>query len=342
MVYQVKFSQLQKKFLITCSLFHELRYKDISSIWEFAGGLSSKPPSSLIKKSRELGILTQDNTDGIKNTKYIFNKQKIDKLLLKGKDTRIGYKDKGGAATFSFEHDLLLQRIILLKLPLFKGYELSFPVDKSFERLVPDAIMKESQLNHSVIVEFDNDTERRFDFVSKLPRFAEEYSHLKNNEKVDIIFVFKGSPINKMVTFINTITLTRTFTGESIKDWLNNNPKVNMYFITEYAWSTLTQSIVSRTSSERNEKVTSDISGIALSSLDIKALYYYNLMYYLSFETGQDLKLTLDKIVYSDLQDLPLPNLTQQELLKIYSIIPTKQSEVVPHQINDGTTSLFN
>ena len=79
MGYQTKFTQLQKSFLGTASMFYDLTYRDLTKIWSYAGGKTKKPPSSLLKKAEQLNILTLSTDDADKKTKYNFNSK-----ILKG------------------------------------------------------------------------------------------------------------------------------------------------------------------------------------------------------------------------------------------------------------------
>ena len=192
------------------------------------------------------------------------------------------------------EHDQYLRKLALEVLEYFTGYQLEFPVNRTFKNHVPDLIF--SKTNHSMIVEFDNLTEKRFDFVSKFPRYIDDFEEVPEGEFIDLIFVFKGAPIQKMTNFLETVSHIKTYDGKSLLEWLTLYPNINIYYISEWSWSLLSRALIQKTNAVN----------VPLVPEYAKALYYYNIKYYLKLLTLEERRLAFENIVYSDIESLPL------------------------------------
>ncbi|USI68932.1 hypothetical protein LMK04_04145 [Lactococcus petauri] len=287
MGYQTKFTQLQKSFLGTASMFYDLTYRDLTKIWSYAGGKTKKPPSSLLKKAEQLNILTLSTDDADKKTKYNFNSKKLNGYF------EVNIRPKSTFEEHFEEHDQYLRKLALEVLEYFTGYQLEFPVNRTFKNHVPDLIF--SKTNHSMIVEFDNLTEKRFDFVSKFPRYIDDFEEVPKGEFIDLIFVFKGAPVQKMTNFLETVSHIKTYDGKSLLEWLTLYPNINIYYISEWSWSLLSRALVQKTNAV----------DVPLVLEYAKALHYYNIKYYLKLLTLEERRLAFENIVYSDIESLP-------------------------------------
>ena len=288
MGYQTKFTPLQQVFLGTASMFNDLMYKDLSKLWSFAGGKTKKPPSSLLKKAEKLHILTTNTENEDKTRKYNFNPKKLKNYF------EVSIRPTSTFEEQSEEHDQYLRKLALEVLEHFTDYQLEFPVNRTFKNHVPDLIFSKS--SHSVIVEFDNLTEKRFDFVSKFPRYIDDFEEIPEGEFIDLVFIFKDAPIQKMTNFLETVSHLKTYDGKSLLEWLIEYPNINIYYISEWSWSLLSRALAQNT----------NVEAVPLVPEYAKALHYYNISYYLKLFNLEERRLAFENIVYSDIESLPM------------------------------------
>ena len=243
MAYKLKFSPLQTKFIVTCCLFQTLDYASLRQVWTYSGGASSKVPSSLLKKLEEHQIMSVERAQK-KNT-YYFNSKIAHKVFTRlGSPSQVLSENQGklpSTKAQEFEerfktHDQLLYSLCLSTLGYFQDYSIEFPKDRSLrsDKVIPDAIYRNGNLNSSLYLEFDNLTEGSVDFSSKLPRYIHQYE--RSPKDTTLVYVFKGEPLIRISHLLSALALTRTVNKTSVLSWLQQHPEFKVYFLTESLW----------------------------------------------------------------------------------------------------------
>lgn len=258
MAYKLKFTPLQAKFITNACLFGSLNYGELRQIWEFSGGEMSKIPSSLIKKLESLEIL-QVNRMGSDNL-YSFDPKQSKVVFTSLGITPEPYsfgEEVAERESTEYEerylnHDQLLQKLCLQSLGEFKGYSLSFPKDRSFSALVPDAIYQKEESGYCHYLEFDNLTERTVDFSAKLPRYIQYFE--QDPQPMSLIYVFKEEPLVRISHLLTSLPLTSTIQRQSTLEWLREHENFRVYFLTNKLWQALSPNI-SRLPERLSEKL---------------------------------------------------------------------------------------